>query len=119
MKLRRVVTIVIPFRFRILFRTASCERSPRARAAVTRNYPRGAERFRNKGACELIYSHSQDDLADMAAAFHQRMGLCGIGEREGCVDNRLHAARFDERPDIGFNRTGECRLLIIAPWAEC
>ena len=36
----------------------------------------------------------QDDLADMTAAFHPGMGVCGIGQRIFAIHHRGHLARL-------------------------
>src|SRR4051812_46002874 len=47
------------------------------------------------------------DLADMFAAFHPPVGLGGLSEREGGVDDRAHLPRFQTRPDLLPKLVGE------------
>ena len=42
----------------------------------------------------------QHDLADVLVRFHQGMGTRRIGSRQDRVDDRLHPARLQERPDL-------------------
>ena len=58
--------------------------------------------------------HQQQDLALVAARFHELLGLCSFGEWKAGVDERLDCAAGDEGPDmlfyIGRQLRFECRV---------
>src|SRR5690606_19098016 len=53
----------------------------------------------------------EDDLADMAGAFHQAMGLDNLIERQHRVDHRRDLAGFEQRPDLGAELVADAALL--------
>src|SRR5215472_10992367 len=59
-------------------------------------------------------SNRQHHLAEVRAAFQQRMGFGRLGQREGAVHDRLHLAGFDPGPDHSFDLGREPGLLVSA-----
>lgn len=58
-----------------------------------------------------LFSLRQDDLADMRAFFHKRMGLGGLGQWESGVDQRFDPARIQQGPDLFLQRGGNPGLF--------
>ncbi len=55
----------------------------------------------------------QQDLAEMCRCFHHLMGLTRRFQRKGRVDDRLHRALIEERPDLGPQPLRYEVLLVV------
>src|ERR1041385_4765429 len=60
----------------------------------------------------------EDNLADVGTPFQKSMSFRRRGERKGCVNDRSHAATFQERPHFTADRARDGALLFDAPGAE-
>src|SRR5271169_5839846 len=56
-------------------------------------------------------SGDEEDLADVAARFHQAMRLRGLGQRESPVGERTEFAGRPERPDL-YSQRGDNRGFL-------
>ena len=54
----------------------------------------------------------------MLAGLHQRVGVCGLVEREGRMDDRPALPGLEQRPDLGFESATNLRLLFDRPGAQ-
>ena len=57
----------------------------------------------------------QNDLADVLARFHQRMGGGGFLQREGAENDGLQLFRPEQRPHIAFECPRDCKSEFSSP----